>query len=207
MARYARACLHPPQDQLGSAITAAQAPQLPAGNGMRQALAWGLLDAGISMHSGGTGGFTSTILIDPGRARAVVMLASMGDTWPLGHAAFLALAGDDPRKARPQAAGPEWDDRAREIIQLLLDGRGADVHARMTAAFQGQVSPGQVDQGWREETGDLGPAAEVQVTGQRWPGARIVADVTITFASGTRAGQLHFDPSGEIAGLRFLPRQ
>jgi hypothetical protein len=135
------------------------------------------------------------------------MLASMGDTWPLGHAAFLALAGDDPRKARPQAAGPEWDDRAREIIQLLLDGRGADVHARMTAAFQGQVSPGQVDQGWREETGDLGPAAEVQVTGQRWPGARIVADVTITFASGTRAGQLHFDPSGEIAGLRFLPRQ
>jgi len=205
MARYAQACLQPPQDPLGAAIAAAQAPQLPAGNGMRQALAWGVLDGGISMHSGGTGGFTSTIVIDPGRARAIVMLASTGDTWPLGHAAFLALTGGDPREARPKPAGPEWDDRAREVIALLLDGRGADVRARMTAAFQGQVSAEQVDQGWREATGGLGPVAEVRVDCQRWPAAYIVADVTITFASGIRAGQLHFGPSGQIAGLRFLP--
>jgi hypothetical protein len=69
------------------------------------------------------------------------------------------------------------------------------------------VSPGQIEQGWREETRGLGPAAEVQVTCQRWPAARIVADVTFTFAGGTRAGQIHFDPSGQIAGLRFLPPQ
>lgn len=207
MARYARACLHPPQDPLGTALAAAQAPQVPFGNGWQQGLAWGVRDDGIRSHSGGTGGFTSTVLVDPGRNRAVVMLASAGDGWPLGHAAFLALAGGDPREARPEPAGPEWDDRAREVIQLLLDGRAADVHARMTAAFQGQVSPEQVDQGWREETRGLGPVAEVRVACQRWPAARIVADVTVAFAGGTRAGLIHFDPSGEIAGLRYLPRQ
>jgi hypothetical protein len=135
------------------------------------------------------------------------MLASSGGSWPLEDAAFLALSGGDPRKARPQPPGPEWDDRARELLEMLLDGRAADVHAGMTATFQGLVSPGQIDQGWRELTRDLGPAAEVQVTCRRWPAASIVADVTVTFASGTRAGRIHFNPSGQIAGLRFLPPQ
>ncbi len=205
LARYARACLHPPQDPLGAAITAAQSPQVPLGNGSHQALAWFARDDGIRVHTGGTGGFTSAVLIDPGRARAVVMLASTGGGWPLDQAAFLALTGGDPHQARPQPPGPEWDDRAREVIQLLLDGRATDVHARMTASFQGLVSPEQIDQGWREETRDLGPAAGVQVTCGRWPAASIVADVTITFASGTRVGQIHFDSSGQIAGLGFRP--
>jgi CubicO group peptidase (beta-lactamase class C family) len=141
MARYARACLHPPQGPLGTAITAAQAPQVPLGNGIRQALAWEVQADGIRFHNGGTGGFCSTVLVDPARDRAVVMLASTGGNWPLVHAAFLALTGGDPRAARPRPPGPEWDDRAREVIELPVDGRTADIHARMTAAFQGQVSP------------------------------------------------------------------
>jgi CubicO group peptidase (beta-lactamase class C family) len=207
LARYARACLHPPQDPLGAAITAAQAPLVPLGDGSQQALAWFVREDGIRLHSGGTGGFTSAVLIGPGRGRAVVMLASTGGGWPLDRAALLALTGGDPRAARPQPPGPEWDERAREVIQMLLDGRTTDVHARLTASFQDLVSPVQIDQGWREETRDLGPAAGVQVTCGRWPAASIVADVTIPFASGARAGQIHFDPSGQIAGLRFHPPQ
>lgn len=205
MARYARACLHPPQGPLGTAITTAQAPQVPLGNGIHQALAWVVRDDGIRVHSGGTGGFSSAVLIDPARARAVAMLASTGGGWPLAHAALLALTGGDPRKARPQPPGPEWDDRAREVIQMLLDGRARDVHARLTVTFQDQVSTGQIARGWREATRALGPAAGVRVACRRWPAASIVADVTVTFASGTRAGQIHFDPSGQIAGLRFFP--
>jgi len=204
MARYARACLHPPQDPLGAAITAAQAPQVP-GTVRHQALAWGIREDGIRIHAGGTGGFTSAILIDPARGRAVVMLASCGGTWPLDRAAFLALIGGDPREARPQPPGPEWDDRARETIQMLLDERATDVHIRMTAAFQGQVSPGQLDQACREWAGDLGRTTEVQVTCQRWPAAFIAADVTIAFAGGTRTARIHFDEAGEIAGLEFFP--
>jgi hypothetical protein len=37
------------------------------------------------------------------------------------------------------------------------------------------------------------------------PAAFIAADVTITFASGTCAGQIHFDSSRQIAGLAFPP--
>lgn len=71
----------------------------------------GMICSGTGGSSGGTGGFTSAVLIDPARARAVVMLASCGGTWPLERAAFLALTGGDPREARPQPPGPEWDDR------------------------------------------------------------------------------------------------
>jgi len=205
LARYARACLHPAQDPLGAAIVTAQESQGPLRNATHQALAWLTRDDGIRFHTGGTGGFTSAVLIDPARARAVVMLASSGGGWPLAEAAFLALTGRDPRAARPQPPGPEWDDRAREVVQLLIDGQAADVHARIAAGFQSLASPEQLDQGWREETGDLGPATEIQVTCRRWPAAGILADVTITFSRGTRAGKIDFDPAGQIVGLRFLP--
>jgi serine-type D-Ala-D-Ala carboxypeptidase/endopeptidase len=207
MARYARACLHPPQGPLGAAISAAQAPKLPAGSGSHQALAWLVRDDGIRVHSGGTGGFSSVVLIDPARARAAVLLASYGGSYPLARAGLLALAGDDPRAARPQPPGPEWDDRAREIAQLLLDGRTGDVHARMTAMFRNAISAAQLDQAWREQARDLGPAAGTRVSVSQAPGHYIVADVTITFAGGALTGHIHFDPSGQIAGLLFRPPQ
>ncbi len=205
---YARACLHPPQSPLGTAITATLAPQVPLGNGRHQALAWQVRDDGIRVHGGGTGGFSSAVLIDPGRDRAVAMLASCGLGYApaLGQAGLLALAGDDPRTARPQPPGPEWDDRAREVIRSLLDGRTGDVHARTSSAIQSRMSADQLDRAWRGRTRDLGPAGEVMVSYQR-PSGRIVADVTITFANGAVAMRIGFEPSGQIAGLRFLPQQ
>lgn len=139
LARYAKACLDPLPGPLGAAITAAMAPQdVPPGNdGQRQALAWLVFADGTRVHNGGTGGFASTVLIDPGLGRAVAILASCSpfDAPPLDRAGRLALDGDDPRAVRPQPPGPEWDERAREVVQLMLDGRPADVHARMTPEF------------------------------------------------------------------------
>jgi len=76
LARYARACLRPPDTRLGAAITAALTPQIPIGNDRHQALAWQVREDGIRVHGGGTGGFSSAVLIDEGRGRAVAMLAS-----------------------------------------------------------------------------------------------------------------------------------
>jgi len=50
----------------------------------------------------------------------------------------------------------------------------------------------------------LGPAVEVLV-GCRLPSSDVVADVTITFASGTVAALIYFEPSGQIAGVLLLP--
>jgi hypothetical protein len=132
------------------------------------------------------------------------VLASCGHAQALGRAGVLALAGDDPRAARPQPPGPEWDDRAREIVQLLLDGRGGEVRARASAAFQEQISVGQIDKVWRGRTRDLGPAGEVLVS-CRGRGDYVIADATITFANGAAVVRIAFGPSGHIAGLRILP--
>jgi CubicO group peptidase (beta-lactamase class C family) len=208
LARYAQACLRPPPTPLGAAITAAQAPQVLIGDGRQQALAWRVRDDGIRAHTGGTGGFSSAVLIDPGRGRAVAMLASCGVGYgdPLSRAGVLVLAGDDPRAARPQPPAPEWDDRAREIVRLLVDGRTAEVHARATATFQERISAEQVDKAWRGRTRDLGPVAEVTVSCQGL-GGLVVADGRIVFADGAVAVRIGFDPSGQIAGLRLVPAQ
>jgi hypothetical protein len=135
------------------------------------------------------------------------MLASCGG-YPqaLGRAGLLALAGGDLRAARPQPPGPEWDDRAREVVQSLLDGRAGDVRAKASAAFQGAISVEQLDRAWRGRTRDLGPAAEVLVS-CRGPAGRVVADARITFANGAVALRIGFEPSGTIAGLKILPPQ
>jgi len=208
LARYAKACLHPPQSPLGAAITAALAPQFEVGDGRTQALAWQVRDDGIRVHGGGTAGFSSAVIIDPGRDRGVAMLASCGPGYSqaLGRAGFLALSGDDPRAARPQPPGPEWDDRARVIIQSMLDGRPEDVHARGSAAFQAKITIEQLDRAWRLRNRDLGQVAEVLVTCSQ-PAGRVIADVTITFAYGMVALRIGFEPSGQIAGLRFVPPQ
>jgi hypothetical protein len=83
------------------------APQIPLANGGRQALAWQVRPDGIRVHNGGTGGFSSAVLVDQGRGRAVAMLVNsgLGYSTALGRAGLLALAGDDPRPARPQPPG------------------------------------------------------------------------------------------------------
>jgi CubicO group peptidase (beta-lactamase class C family) len=207
LARYAEACLHPPQTSLGAAIITAQTPQFELGDNRYQALAWQVREDGIRVHDGGTGGFSSAVLIDPGRDRAVAMLASYGGyAQVLGHAGLLALAGDDPRQARPQPPGPEWDDRAREVIQSLLDGRTEDVHARASTAFQSAISVEQLDRAWRNTNRDLGGVAEVLVSCGR-PAGHVVADVRVSFENGTVALRISFESSGTIAGLRFMPPQ
>jgi len=208
LARYAEACLHPPRTPLGAAIAAALAPQFEVGDGRTQALAWQVRDDGIRVHGGGTAGFSSAVIIDPGRDRGVAMLVSYGPGYSqsLGRAGFLALAGDDPRAARPQPPGPEWDDRARETIQSLLDGRPEDVHARGSSAFQANISVDQLGRAWRTRNRDLGQAGEVIVSCSQ-PGGRVIADVRITFAYGAIALRIGFEPSGQIAGLRFMPPQ
>jgi serine-type D-Ala-D-Ala carboxypeptidase/endopeptidase len=207
LARYARACLHPPQSPLGAAITAAQAPQVSIANGGHQALAWRVREDGMRAHDGGTGGFSSIILIDPSSGRAAAMLASCGGyAQALGRAGLLALADRDPRAARPQPPGPEWDDRAREIVQMLLDGRTRDIHTQASPEFQGLISSGQLDRAWGSSTRDVGPAAEVRVSCRPTAG-RIVADARITFSNGALALLMGFDPSGKITGLKILPPQ
>jgi hypothetical protein len=68
------------------------------------------------------------------------------------------------------------------------------------------MSADQLDRAWRSRTQGLGPVEDVLVACQR-PSGRVVADARITFANGAIALRIGFEPSGQIAGLRFLPPQ
>jgi CubicO group peptidase (beta-lactamase class C family) len=204
LARYASACLRPPPTPLGAAITAAQAPQLPAETGGHQALAWRVSDDGIRWHTGSTGGFSAALLIDPVRSRVIAMLAScFGRAQSLRQAGLLTLAGEDPRAARPQPPGPEWDERAREIIRLLLDGRAAEIQARASDAVRERMFAERLDLPWHDRTQDLGQPVDFQVS--CWRSDRgVMADTTITFANGTLGLRIGFVPSGQVSGMSLL---
>jgi CubicO group peptidase (beta-lactamase class C family) len=204
LARYAQACLRPPPTRLGAALAAAQVPQVPIGAGRAQALGWVVVDGRLRGHTGGTGGFSSCVIVDPDAGTAVAILAgSRGYGEALSQAARLALAGDDPRRARPQPLGPEWDERARAVAAALLGGRAAEVHAGATAKFRGRIGAEDFGRAWASWTGGAGTAGEVTVSCRRQAGL-IAADVTIGYARGPVAMRIGFLQSGEIAGFRFL---
>ena len=206
LARYAEACLRPPPTPLGTALTAAQAPQAPIEAGRAQGLGWIVVDGQLRGHSGGTGGFSSCVITDASQGRAIAALvSSRGYSDALARAARLALAGRDPREARLQQLGPEWEDRAREVVQALLAGRTAEVHARATPRFRGRMPLEDFDRAWSRRARAVGPAGEVSVSCQRQSGL-VTADVTIAFAQAPLFMRIGFLESGEIAGLRLLPQ-
>jgi CubicO group peptidase (beta-lactamase class C family) len=205
LARYAEACLRPPPTPLGAALIAAQEPQVPIEPGRAQALGWIVVDGRLRGHSGGTGGFSSCVVTDPGQGRAIaILISSRGYSDALARAARLALAGSDPREARLQPLGPEWEDRAREVVQALLDGRTAEVHARATPRFRGMMPLEDLDRAWSRRAQAAGPAGAVSVSCQQRP-ALVTADVTVAFARAALVMRIAFLQSGEIAGLRLLP--
>jgi serine-type D-Ala-D-Ala carboxypeptidase/endopeptidase len=209
LARYARACLHPPPTPLGAALAAAQEPEFGVEEGRAQALAWIAVAGGLRGHTGGTGGFSSCVIIDAGQERGIAILVSHhGCADALSRAARLALDGRDPRPARMQPLGPEreeWAERAREIVQALLDGRTAEVHARTTARFRGRMPLENFERAWRRRTQNAGPAGEVSVSCHRLAGL-VAADVRIVFEHAPLFLRIGFLDADEIAGIRVLPQ-
>jgi CubicO group peptidase (beta-lactamase class C family) len=206
LARYAEACLRPPPTPLGAALTAAQEPQAPIEAGRAQALGWIVVDGRLRGHSGGTGGFSSCVVTDRSQGRAIaILISSRGYSDALARAARLALADRDPRETRLQPLGPEWEDRSREVVQALLDGRTAEVHARATPRFRGKMPLEDFDRAWSRRVRVAGSADGVSVSCQRRSGL-VTADVTIAFAQAPLVMRIAFLDSGEIAGLRLLPQ-
>jgi CubicO group peptidase (beta-lactamase class C family) len=206
LARYAEACLRPPPTPLGAALRAVQEPQAPIEAGRAQALGWIVVDGRLRGHSGGTGGFSSCVITDASQGRAIaILVSSRGYSDALARAARLALAGRDPRGTRLQPLGPEWEERTREVVQALLDGRIAEVHARATLRFRGRMPLEDLDRAWSGRARAAGPVGEVSVSCQRRAGL-VSADVTIGFAQAPLVMRIAFLESGEIAGLRLLPQ-
>jgi CubicO group peptidase (beta-lactamase class C family) len=109
--RYLAACLAPPPDALGTAIRLAQIPEARIDEHREIGLGWLIRDDRYVWHNGGTGGFAGSAAIDPAEGRALAILAGTHGTaaHQLDRAVLTALADGDPREARPQTLGPQWE--------------------------------------------------------------------------------------------------
>jgi CubicO group peptidase (beta-lactamase class C family) len=76
MARYLAACVRPDGSALGEAVQLAQGPRLPVAEGKEIGLGWVRLGGRVLWHNGRTGGFSSSMAVDPESGRGMVLLAS-----------------------------------------------------------------------------------------------------------------------------------
>jgi serine-type D-Ala-D-Ala carboxypeptidase/endopeptidase len=128
---YAQAALKPPATATGAALALTLKP-VAHGLGMNWLLVKTPGDT-LPLHEGGTGGFSSALLLSPQQQRAVVLLAdtSLSDMGNLGDVAFTMLGlrpGPQPPRlatALPAAllAGMPGDyDVAGERVQVRKEG-------------------------------------------------------------------------------------
>ena len=212
LARYARACLFPPATPLGTAITRAQTPVLRIGDDTDQALAWTVRGGTVREHSGGTGGFTACVSVDPVRGRAVALLAGYGGSparaSQLKQAALLALAGQDPREAQLPRPYPAWREHVLAMVRALLAGDFPHVHAHLAPPRREKTTARHLERAWTSKTREAGTAQDRDIAVVREEIAvsgAVVADVEIGFDKGPQRLRMVVLPDGDLGGFTFLP--
>jgi CubicO group peptidase (beta-lactamase class C family) len=210
LARYASACLFLPDTPLGAATRLTQTPLLSRGEGLRQGLAWVVQDGGVCWHTGGTGGFSSCVMIDHGRGRAVAALLSYGGSPAYAsrvkQAAQLTLAGADPREATEPEPWPSWRDDAQDAVRALLAGDIARVHARLAPQRREKVNVRQLEAAWQRIMPNAAPQADITVVHHEIAASgAVVALIAITTPGDSRRLRLVILPTGELAGFTPAP--
>jgi CubicO group peptidase (beta-lactamase class C family) len=214
LARYLSAGLAPPAGPLGAAIRLCQQPRARMDGGNEIGLAW-IIAGGLLFSNGGTGGFSACVAIDQAAGRAVGALVNTHGGWLslLNAAVITPLNGGDPRHARPlgigEPAGPEWEQRAREMAQALLDGKFSEIHQGLTPAGQAKLSAERLGQVWQsvlQQTGDPGPASvscRSLADGITGPG-EVAALLTFAGSKEPLRLSVRFAASGQMVALRVL---
>lgn len=184
----------------------AQQPAAHRSKGSRQGLAWVVDDSGVCWHTGGTSGFSSCLVIDHGRGRAIAALVARGGSpvyaSRLSQAARIALADGDPRQAAEPEPWPSWREDAENAVRALLAGRVAQVHARLAAPRREKVSVRQLERAWNSIVPDSDPSADVAIGHYEIaPTGAVVAEMTITTSGGSHRLRMVILATGELGGL------
>jgi CubicO group peptidase (beta-lactamase class C family) len=213
LARYVRACLNPPDAELGRALRAVQEPMVRVAEDTQQAPAWAVRADGIREHTGGTAGFSAYAAFHPGRARGVALLVNHGGSPVhgtfLAHAGRQALADGDPRQvasAQPQP-WPDWRETADAALDTLLAGDAAELHASLAAKRRAQTALPQFAAALAKRVREAGGAAEsVEFTRQEMTAVgAVLVHYTLQFPAGRHEARILVLPSGELGGVALLP--
>jgi hypothetical protein len=126
----------------------------------------------------------------------------------LDSVVLAALAGGDAGRVRPlptgDAPGPEWETRARQTAQALLDGRFGDVHASRRPEGQAKTNAEQLAASWGSAMRWAGAPDSVPAASCRTVPGGIGALVSIDCAKHSLSLLLTYTESGQIAMLRVL---
>lgn len=194
MLAFAAAVLDP-KSPIAAAVKTALSVRRPSANPRsEQALGWQVLHLApgrdILAHDGGTGGFRSVLLLEPGKQRAVVVLASSAAEPSVGDLAMHVLAG------RPVAATPPVPPapppRAARTAASLAPAELDRVVGRYTMPSGAMLTI------MRRRTG-----LAAQLTGQ--PPAPIFAEAPLRFFYRVVDAQLRFtaDAGGAVTGMEL----
>lgn len=183
---------------------------LPRGNGSSQALAWVVEDGTVCWHTGGTGGFSSCVMIDRRRGRAVAALLSYGGSPAYAsrvkRAAQLALAGADPRRAAEPEPWPSWREDTQDAVRALLAGNIAEVHARLAPGRREKVSVQQLETAWNKAMPHPAPQADVAIVHHEIAASgAVVAHMAVTTPDDSRRLRMVILPTGELGGFTPAP--
>lgn len=206
MLGYLRACVRPPDTDAGRAIALTREPRVKRAENSQAGLAWVIQHGREYWHNGGSGGFHSMLMFDAEAGRGAVALINSGDVGDsLDRAVALAVRGDDPRSARPQPLGPEWEQSAREFLGDLAAGRFGAAAERVMEPARDALSAERLQQAWAGVVAQMGEFAGVdEARTKRGSGAVVVA-LTVSFGNGDSL-VLHTAhlPEVGIAGVVFL---
>jgi serine-type D-Ala-D-Ala carboxypeptidase/endopeptidase len=211
LATYLAAALAPPPGQLGDAIRMCLRPRVRVDAELAGGLGWMIgRGQGVCSHNGGTGGFSASTALRPERGRAIgALLNTSFRSAPLLDGAVLAaLADGDAGRLRPaptgDAPGPEWQTRARQTAQALLDGRFGDVHASRRPEGRAMTNAEKLAALWGSAMRWAGGPAGVSGVACRAVPGGVGALVSIDGARGPVSVLLTYNEAGQIAMLRLL---
>ena len=209
LAELAAATMRTPEGPAGEALALATTPHRP-GHNRSWGLGWVILVGDRRWHNGGTAGFSSTIVVDRKRNRAVALLANVGDlTGALDRAALLAVDDRDPSPARPQPpstepAGDEFAAAAKAFADALVAEDYVAAVARFEVKTAQKLGAEQLEGVWRQTLDQLGPVIAISppMATSRPFGA--AARVDITLERGALALHTAQDPSTAIIGVLLI---
>jgi serine-type D-Ala-D-Ala carboxypeptidase/endopeptidase len=211
LARYLAAVLAPPEGRLGDAIGMCLRPRVRIDGQHSGTLGWMIgRGEGVISHNGGTGGFSASIGLRPDSGQAIggLLNTSYRSAPLLDGAVLAALTGGDVGRARPRPTGevpePEWETRARQTVQWLLDGRFGDVHDSRRPEGRTVTNAEQLAALWGSAMRWAGAPARVSAAACRTVPGGVGALVRVDGARRPVSLLLAYDEAGEIALLRVL---
>jgi CubicO group peptidase (beta-lactamase class C family) len=211
LAIYLAAGLAPPPGRLGDAIAMCLRPRVPIDAELAGGLGWMIgRGQGVCSHNGGTGGFSASTALRPesGQAIGALLNTSFRSAPLLDGAVLAALADGDAGRLRPaptgDAPGPEWETRARQTAQALLDGRFADVHASRRPEGRAVTNAEQLADLWGSAMRWAGGPARVSAVSCRTVPGGVGALVSLDGARRPVSVLLTYNEAGQIAMLRLL---